>query len=142
MPLLPGMRTSRIRQPRTLGSFAPRNSSADTNVRAFSPTDRTRLSIAFRTATSSSTIYTIGSCSAISIGLTDGQREVESCALSLFRCRPQAPAVRFHNRLADGQPHTKPRAFGREERLKKLFLVLGGDSCSRIMYGDYDFVRP
>src|ERR1700733_6484964 len=140
MPLLPGMRTSRIRQPGTLGSFVLRNSSAETNVRAFSPTDRIRLSMAFLTATSSSTMYTIGSCSAISIGLTDGQRELESCALSLLRCRPQAPAVRFHNRPADGEPHAEPSAFRREEGSKKLIQVLGIDSCSGIMHGDHNFV--
>src|ERR1700676_3500560 len=118
-----------MRHPGALGSFARRNSSAETNVRAFSPTDRIKLSMAFRTPGSSSTMYTMGSCSAISIGLTDRQGKLKSCSAFLFGCHPQAPAVRFHNRPADGQPHAQPGAFGGEEGSKKLIHKFGVNSC-------------
>ena len=46
--------------------------------------------------------------------------------------------MRFHNRLADCQPHAHPLGFGRIESVEQLGFVARGDSLAAVANGSLD----
>jgi hypothetical protein len=53
-----------------------------------------------------------------------GKGELKSCTAPGSTGGPQAAAMGFNDRPADGQPHTGPLIFGRKECLEDFFSLL------------------
>src|SRR5258707_10052630 len=111
---------SRTRQLGTSGSLLCRNSGAEPNVSAPSPTDRKRLVSALRSEGSSSITNTTGGSSGTSFVIHHGtlatHRENRSAALYGSGSCPSA--VDFDDRAAERQRHTLPWRLVAKKALK------------------------
>src|SRR5882724_11904625 len=62
----------------------------------------------------------------------DRQGEMKSCAPSTVGACPQLPAMRLHNRTADGQTHAAALRLGGKERRKDVIHLLYWQPHARV----------
>src|SRR5271156_3897997 len=60
------------------------------------------------------------------------QSEMKRRASPFVGCGPQTPAMRFHDRTADRQPHAAALRFRGEEGIEDLVRSSGRQSCSGV----------
>src|SRR5215212_153639 len=106
-PLVPGIRTSKTRQPGPLGAKASRNSAAEAYTSARIPTVVISQRSESRMSGSSSTMYAVGSCIGL-VKIGRGERESEGRADAGHRLDADPPEVGLDDRPADRQPHAHP----------------------------------
>src|SRR6476620_6531485 len=111
---------SRTRQLGTFGSLLCRNSGAEPNVSAPSPTDRKRLVSALRSEGSSSITNTTGGSSGTSFVIRTGPwQPIAKIDLQRNMASGSCPsAVDFDDRAAERQRHTLPWRFLAKKALK------------------------
>src|SRR5512137_1532800 len=151
VPVMPGMRTSRITQPVPEKAGRARNSAAEANTSPCHPAERTNHNRPFLADGSSSTmktvmgdegrgvadgLFAIGGrllSQRLAVGGTwNGQREIERRAPVRVVRKPQPPTVGFNDRPRDRQTDPHSLLLSRPERFEQLLPVPLGDARSGI----------
>src|ERR1044072_417608 len=132
------MRTSSTRQPGCSGSKLSRNCCAERNVAALKPTEATSSAIESSTASSSSTMNTVGSGMSSVSYLRNRQREPEGASTTGIRRQRQASAMRLDDGAGDRQADAQPGFLGPVERIGNGLGIARSNSRPRVGDADRD----
>src|SRR6188472_3293272 len=147
-PDIPGIATSRRRQPVSLTNSDARNASADANASAAKPNCRNKSGSASRMDSSSSTTDTndgsgimnaSSSCRARQL-LAHWNRKQKGGTWTVIRLCPKTAVMSLDDGAADGEADTHAVAFRRVEGVEQLGQVLRVDADSGIAHAHPDTI--